>query len=111
MHQDIVNKGIALKDIGSLKLHDVAIIAGQKGKYCIIFSLSFMAMNDSYSELHEEFTEEVFLSTGTQPTKPRWFRSIEQAFQLLEDANLLKKFTVELSRAVFSEPPKTSLNG
>ena len=109
MHQEIVNKGIALKDIGSLKLHDVAIIAGQKGKYCIIFSLSFMAMNDSYSELHEEFTEEIFLSTGTQPTKPRWFRSIEQAFQLLEDFNLLQKFTVELVRTTFEAPAETPL--
>lgn len=109
MHQETVNKGIALKEIGNLKRHDVAVIAGQKGKYCIIFSLSFMAMNDSYSELHKEFTEEVYLSTGTQPTKPHWFRSIEQAFQLLEDFNLLQKFTVELVRTAFEAPTETPL--
>lgn len=107
MHQEIVNKGIALKDIGSLKLHNVATITGQKGKYCIVFSLSYEAMNNSYPTLTEAFTDSVVLAIGT---KLRWFRSIEQAFQLLDDANLLKKFTVELTRSVFSEPPEIPLN-
>ena len=108
MHQDIVNKGIALKDIHVLKLHDIATITGQKGKYCIVFSLSYEAMNNAYSTVPEIFTDSVVLATGT---KLRWFRSIEQAFQLLEDFNLLQKFTIELRRAVFSEPPKASLKG
>lgn len=108
MPQELVNKGITLKDVHVLKLHDVATITGQKGKYCIVFSLSYEAMHNSYPTLTEAFTDSVVLATGT---KLRWFRSIEQAFQLLEDFNLLQKFTVELRRAVFSEPPKASLKG
>ena len=107
MYQETVNKGIALKNVQALKLHDTATITGQKGKYCIIFSLSYEAMNNAYSTVPEIFTDSVVLAIGT---KLRWFRNIEQAFQLLEDANLLKKFTVELTRSVFSEPPEISLN-
>lgn len=103
MYQEPVNKGIALKNVHTLKLHDIATITGQKGKYCIIFSLSYEAMNNAYYTVPEIFTDSVALAVGT---KLRWFRSIEQAFQLLDDANLLKKFTVELTRSVFSEPPE-----
>lgn len=103
MPQELVNKGITLKDVHVLKLHDIATITGQKGKYVIVFSLSYEAMNNAYSMVPEIFTDSVVLAVRT---KLRWFRSIEQAFQLLDDANLLKKFTVELTRSVFSEPPE-----
>lgn len=98
MYQEVISARVQLKDVEKLELHNIAAITGRDKKYCVIFRLSEYAQNESWQYPNrEEVSAPTFLTHRTRLSEVRVFRTIEQAIQVLEDANLLKKFTIEVA--------------
>lgn len=104
MRIETFNKGVVHRGIANLKLHDLARIVGGNKKYCVMFTFSEMAhLNATGVESSSDITDSVMLMNSKNHQQVRVFRTIEQAFKFLEDANLLEKFTVEICRGVIIE--------
>lgn len=74
--------------------YDEATIYGSNKKYCIVFDFSFMNQNRVVLDQKPLYPRLM----ATASNAPKYFRSIEQAFQYLEQHNLYPRMDVNLSR-------------